>query len=145
MNALQTRRALEPRDYFSWIAFWVQFALLAAVAIFGAVFASEGGEPGDYVSGLWLAGAAIALGFMRLKQYFDAGPVDWPTFLLVEDWINLVAVIVVFVIVGLGGLFLAAGSPSLSLHDAGLALFAASGLAVFLSLKRVFDKLEGRR
>jgi hypothetical protein len=62
---------------------------------------------------------------------------------LVENTANLIAVIVVFAILGWAGLLIAAGAQG-SLHNAGLALFAASGLAVFLSLKHVFDKLEGR-
>ena len=136
---------MNSREYWLWIIFWAQFAALALLAIVGAFFASGGGEPGDYSTGLWLSLAAIALAFLRLKQYFDAGRTDWPSFLFVDDMTNLIAVIVVFVIVGLAGLFIAAGSDSDSLHVGGIALFAASGLAVFLSLKRVFDKLEERR
>ena|SRR5437763_3728601 len=145
MNTSRSGKPLDSREYWLWIAFWAQFAALALLAIVGAFFASEGGEPGDYSAGLWLSFAAIALAFLRLKQYFDAGRTDWPTFLFVEDMTNLIAVIVVFVILGLAGLFIAAGSEHGSLHNAGIALFAASGLAVFLSLKRVFDKLEGHR
>jgi hypothetical protein len=111
----------------------------------GAFFASGGGEPGDYSCGLWLSFAAIALAFLRLKQYFDAGRTDWSSFLFVDDMTNLIAVIVVFVIVGLAGLFIAAGSDSNRLQTAGIALFAASGIAVFLSLKHVFDKLDAQR
>jgi hypothetical protein len=145
MSQSRTNKPANSREYWLWIVFWAQFAALALLAIVGAFFASEGGEPGDYSAGLWLSLAAIALAFLRLKQYFDAGRTDWPTFLFVDDMTNLIAVIVVFVIVGLAGLFIAAGSDSDSLHVGGIALFAASGLAVFLSLKRVFDKIEERR
>lgn len=134
---------MQAREYWTWIVFWAQFAVLGVLAIVGAFWASEGEAPGDYSTGLWLSFAAVALGFMRLKQYFDAGRTDWPSFLFVDDVRNLIAAIVVFVIVGLAGLFVAAGSDG-SLHNAGIALFAASGLAVFLTMKRVFDKMEER-
>jgi hypothetical protein len=144
MNSIGSRTPLDSREYWSWIGFWGQFAVLALLAIVGAFFASEGGEPGDYSCGLWLSVTAIALAFLRLKQYFDTGRTDWPSFLFVDDMTNLIAVIVVFVIVGLIGLFVAAGSDSNSLQASGVALFIASGLAVFLSLKHVFDKLDAR-
>ena len=143
MDTSSSRQAWDAREYWSWIAFWGQFVLLALLAIIGAFVAGEGSEPGDETAGLWLSLAAVALAFLRLKQYFDAGRTDWPSFLLVENMLNLIAVIVVFAILGLAGLLIAAGSQG-SLHNAGIALFAASGLAVFLTLKRVFDKLEGR-
>lgn len=145
MNSSRSRKALDSREYLSWIVFWAQFVVLALLAIIGAFFASQGGDPGDYSTGLWLSLAAIALAFLRLKQYFDAGRTDWPSFLFVDDMTSLIAAIAVFVIIGLAGLFIAAGSNSDSLHIGGIALFVASGLAVFLSLKRVFDKLEERR
>ncbi len=47
-----------------------------------------------------------------------------------------------FTALGLAGLFVAAGSEEGSLHVAGVALFATSGLIVFLSLKNVFDNLD---
>jgi hypothetical protein len=143
MNSSDAGKSWDAREYWSWIAFWGQFVLLALLAIIGAFVAGEGREPGDESAGLWLSLAAVALAFLRLKQYFDAGRTDWQSFLLVENTANLIAVIVVFVILGLVGLLIAAGAQG-SLHNAGLALFAASGLAVFLSLKHVFDKLEGR-
>src|SRR3954453_4105840 len=143
MDSSSPRRSWDAREYWSWIGFWGQFLLLALLAVIGAVFAGQGGEPGDDTAGLWLSLAAVALAFLRLKQYFDAGRTDWQSFLFVENMVNLIAVIVVFAVVGLAGLLIAAGSQG-SLHNAGIALFAASGLAVFFSLKRVFDKLEGR-
>jgi hypothetical protein len=138
-------KPLDYGEYVAWIAFWAQFIVLAAVAILGAFFASEGGEPGDYSCGLWLSFAAIALAFMRLKQHFDAGRTDGPTFPSVDDVTNPIAILVVFVILGLAGLFLAADNEADSLHDAGLVLFGASGFTVFLSLKHVFSKLYARR
>jgi hypothetical protein len=133
------------REYWSWFGFWAQFVVLGLLAIIGAWFASAGGRPGDYACGLVLSIAAILLAFMRLKQRFDGGAADWQSFLFVDDMANLVAAIVVFTILGLAGLFIAAGAEAGSLHDSGVALFLASGLAVFLSLKHVFDNLDRTR
>ena len=145
MDSSRSRKPSEGREYWSWFAFWAQFVVLGLLAIVGAFFASDEGKPGDYSCGLWLSLAEIALAFLRLKQYFDAGRTGWPSFLLVDDMTNLIAVIVVFIVLGLAGLLIAAGSDSDSLQTAGVALFAASGLAVFLSLKHVFDKLDAQR
>ena len=129
----------------AWIGFWAQLVVLAVLAVIGAAFASEDRAPGDYACGLLLSLGAIALAFMQLKNRFDGGTADWASFLLVDDMANLLAVIVIFTVLGLAGLFIAAGFDHGGLHDAGVALFAASGLAVFLSLKHVFDKAERTR
>ena len=133
------------REYWSWIGFWAQFVVLGLLAIVGAFTASRGGGPGDYACGLTLSLTAIALAFLRLKRRFDGGPADWQSFLLVDDMANLTLAIVVFTVLGLAGLFIAAGSREGSLHMAGVALFLASGITVFLSLKHVFDNLDRRR
>ncbi len=127
----------------AWIGFWAELVVLGLLAVLGAFFASGDGAPGDYACGLILSLAAIALAFMRLKRRFDGGrAADWGSFLLVDDMANLVAVIVVFTLLALAGLFVAARFDHGGLHDAGVALFVASGLAVFLSLKHVFDNLD---
>jgi hypothetical protein len=131
--------------YSGWFAFWAELAVLGILAVSGAFFASAEASPGDYACGLVLSLAAIALGFLRLKNRLDGGAAGWSGFLLVDDFGNLVAVVVVFAILALGGLFVAAGVDRGGLHDAGVALFVASGIAVFLSLKHVFDNLDRRR
>ena len=57
---------------------------------------------------------------------------------------HLAVVIPLFVVIGLGGLFIAAAEPG-TLQNAGVALFVASGLVIFLSMKRVFDRLDLHR
>lgn len=126
----------------AWIAFWAQLAVLGVFAVLGAFFASACRAPGDYACGLLLSLAAIVLAFMRLKSRFDGAAADWGSFLLVDDMSNLVAVIVIFSVLALAGLFVAARFDHGGLHAAGIALFVASGLAVFLSLKHVFDNLD---
>lgn len=126
----------------AWIGFWAQLVVLGFLAVLGAFFASASNAPGDYACGLALGLAALALAFMRLKSRFDGGPADWAGFLLVDDMPNLVAVIVVFAVLALAGLFGAAYFDHGGLHNGGVALFVASALAVFLSLKHVFDNLD---
>jgi len=132
------------REYWSWFGFWAEFVVLGLLAIVGAYFASQGGQPGDYAAGLTLSLTAIVLAFFRLKLRLDGMPAEWSRSLLVDDVRNLVLAIAVFTAVGLAGLFVAAGSEG-SLHSAGVALFVTSGLVVFLSLKNVFDNLDRRR
>jgi hypothetical protein len=62
-------------------------------------------------------------------------------FLFVDRPRDLAIVIPLFTVIGLAGLFVAAGEQG-SLQDAGIGLFAVSGIIVFLSLKRVFDALD---
>jgi hypothetical protein len=132
------------REYWAWFGFWAELVVLGLLAIAGGYFASHGGGSGDYATGLVLGVAAIALAFLRLKRRFDGAPTSWERFLLVDDTRNLALVIAVFVALGLVGLFVAAAEAGGSLHVAGVALFATSGLIVFLSLKNVFDTLDRR-
>jgi hypothetical protein len=131
--------------YGRWIAFWGQLIVLAVLAVLGAFYASADEAPGDYACGLTLGLAATALAFLRLKNRFDGAGVGWGGSCLVDDVANLVAVIVVFTIVALAGLLVAAGFEYGGLHDAGVALFATSAVAVFLSIKHVFDNLDRTR
>ena len=130
----------------AWIGFWVQLLVLGVLAVLGAFFASADRHPGDYACGLVLSLAALALAAMRLKRRFDRGGDEaaggWAEFLLVDDPANLTAVIVAFAALGLGGLMLAARFDEGGLQDGGIALFVASAIGVFLSLKHVFDRLD---
>ena len=128
----------------AWFGFWAPLAVLAFLAALGAFYASDAAAPGDYACGLILSLTAIALLFLRLKHRLDGGPAGWTNVYLVDDMPNLVAVIVVFTMLALAGLFVAAGYDHGGLHDAGVALFIVSGIAVFLSMKHVFDNLDRR-
>ena len=130
------------RAFWSWLGFWVQFLILGLLAVIGAIVASSDERPGDYQCGLLLSLAAIALGFLRLKHQLDGGTPGWGTFLLVDDMKNLVVAIVLFALIGLAGLFLAHAWESGAMHAAGVGLFGASGVIVFLNLKNVFDRMD---
>jgi hypothetical protein len=123
-----------------WFGFWLQFVVLALLTILGLHIASDG-APGDYATGLLLAVGAILLAFLRLKAHFDGVGNDWTSFLFVDKPAHLVVVIPLFTVIALAGLFMGAGAPG-SLQGAGVALFIVSGLVIFLSLKRVFDRLD---
>ena len=100
------------REYWSWFGFWAEFVVLGLLAIVGAYFASQGGQPGDYAAGLTLSLTAIVLAFFRLKLRLDGMPAEWSRSLLVDDLRNLVLAIAVFTAVGLAGLFVAAVEPT---------------------------------
>ncbi len=110
MNQLSAASQSSEVGFCAWIAFWAQLLILGVVAVLGAAFASANDAPGDYTwSGLLLSLGAIAFAFMLLKNRFDGGAAYCCAFLLVDDMKNLVAVIVVFTVLGLLGLFTAAG------------------------------------
>jgi hypothetical protein len=123
-----------------WFGFWAQFVVLGGLTVLGLYIASDG-QTGDYATGLLLSIGAILLAFLRLKSWFDGTGADWTSFLFVDRPGQLVIVIPLFTIIALAGLFIAAGSPG-SLQSAGVGLFIVCGLIIFLSLKRVFDKLD---
>ncbi len=129
----------------AWIGFWVSMGVLIALAVIGAFFAGKGTGPGDYECGLTLAVCALALAFLRIKYRFDSEGLRSQNFVFVDRMPNLAIVVPLFVLIAIGGLFVAADWPEGSLHNAGIALFGASGLAVLLSLKRVFDTLDSHR
>ena len=140
----ETRRTPDDaeRAFWSWLGFWVQFLLLAVLAVIGAFFASVDAQPGDYQCGLLLSLAAVALAFLRLKHRLDGGASGWSAFLLVDDMKNLALAIPLFTIIGLIGLFIARAWESGAMHAAGLGLFVASGVIVFLDIKHVFDRMN---
>jgi hypothetical protein len=137
---MDTPTKLPAEGYWAWFGFWAQFVVLGGLALLGLAIGSDG-QPGDYATGLFLAIGAVLLAFLRLKSYFDGTADDWTSFLLVDKPAHLVVVIPLFTVIALVGLFVAAGAPG-SLQDAGVGLFIACGLIIFLSMKRVFDKLD---
>lgn len=128
-----------------WIAFWLQLAVLALLAILGLFFASADAQPGDYACGLILAVAAILLALLRIKGRFDGNDIGWASFLFVNDMTNLFFAIVIFVVFGLGGMLVAASVGAGGLYAGGVALFAVCVVAILLSMKRVFDNLDRSR
>lgn len=146
----QSRSGHEPDDndelsYGAWLAFWAQLVVLGFLAILGAFYASTDAQPGDYACGLILSIAAIVLALLRVKARFDGDPLDWASFLLVDDMANLVAAIVVFVLLGLAGVFVAAAVGQGGLYAGGVALFIVCAIAALLSMKQVFNNLDRRR
>ena len=129
----------------AWFVFWGRLVVLGVAAVLGAFFASADAAPGDETCGLLLAVASIVLAFLLLKWRFDGGAAGLGGFLLVDTLPGLVAATVFLTALALGGLAVAADFEYGGLHDAGVALAAVSALAVFLSIKHVFDVRERRR
>ena len=140
----ETRRPPDDaeRAFWSWLGFWVQFLVLAVLAVVGAFFAAANARPGDYQSGLVLSLGAVAMAFLRLKRRLDGGASGWSAFLLVDDMKNLALAVPLFTIIALAGLFIAHAWDEGAMHTAGLALFVASGVIVFLDIKRVYDRMD---
>ena len=130
------------REFWSWFAFWAQFGLLGLAIAIGGLYAGHSDEPDDATCGLLLILAAIALGFLRLKHHFDDRTPAWNDAVLVDDMASLWLAIVVFALLGLFGLIIAAEAEFGALHNAGVALFVVAALAVLLNMKRVFDNLD---
>jgi hypothetical protein len=141
---IETRRTPDDaeRAFWSWLGFWVQFLVLAVLAVVGAFFAAANARPGDYQSGLVLSLGAIAMACVRLKQHLDGDVSGWSAFLLVDDMKNLALAVPLFTIIGLAGLFIAHAWEEGAMHAAGLVLFVVSGVIVFLNIKRVHDRME---
>jgi hypothetical protein len=130
------------RAFWSWLGFWLQFLVLGVLALTGAGFASLGRRPGDYATGVLLFLGAVVLAFLRLKRHLDGGDPSWSSFLLVDDMTNLAVAIPLLAILGLIGLIITRDWPYGSLHAAGIGLFAASVIIIFLDIKRVFDRID---
>jgi hypothetical protein len=130
------------RAFWSWLGFWIQFLILGLLSVIGAFVASANARPGDYLCGMLLSLGAIALAFLRLKHRLDGGTLGWGSFLLVEDMKNLALAIPLFAVIGLAGLFIAHAWETGAMHAAGLGLFVASGVIVFLDIKHVFDRMN---
>src|SRR6516165_7450312 len=93
--------------FWSWLGYCIHTLILAVLAVIGAFVASEDARPGDYLCGMLLSLAAVALAFLRLKHRLDGGALDLRTFLFVDDMKNLALAIPLFVVTGLAGLFVA--------------------------------------
>jgi hypothetical protein len=134
--------AVDPHLFWSWLRFWVQLAVLAVLAIGGAFFASAGGQPGDYQSGLMLAAAAFILAVLLVRQRLDGAPDDLPSLVLVDDMRGLALVIPLFTIAALAGLVIADAFATDPRYFFGLGLFLASILTILLQIKHVFDRID---
>ncbi len=133
------------REFLFWIAFWLQILVLVFLVAVGFFFASAARGRGDYAVGLALSLSAIALFFFFLKRSLDGDHRLWGGFLFAETMGELAVAIPLSTVIGLLGLFLAHAAESGSLYAAGMGLFAASALAVFLNIKRTYDRIEESR
>jgi hypothetical protein len=132
------------REAAAGLRLWGEFAILAILIVIGVWFGGQGAAPGDSTTGLVLSLCAGLLLLLRLKYRLDGASPGWGNFMLVDNLTNLILVIVLFALLALVGLFVAAGDPTGSWHDAGVALFVVCGILVLLHIKHVFDAAETR-
>lgn len=142
MDQRNEARAASEMDAGTWILFWARLLVLAAVGVVGAFYAAGAAGTADYDCGVALGAVAMLLAFLHIKARFDGEAAGRAGILLVSEMSSLVAVIVVFVVLALAGLFVAAAIANGGLHNAGIALFAVSALWILLSVKHVFDRME---
>lgn len=142
MDESAGRREEADRFVWSWLRFWVQLAVLAALAIAGLFYASQGRQPGAYQSGLVLAVAAFLLALLLVRRRLDGGAGDLAGLLLVDDMNGLAIVIPLLAIAALCGLLIAAAFPLDPRYPFGLGLFGAGVLAILWQIKHVFDRGE---
>ncbi|MGH7098362.1 MAG: hypothetical protein ACREE4_11965 [Stellaceae bacterium] len=135
-------RAETDREFVAWLRFWVQLAILAALTIGGAFYASQSDQPGGYQCGLVLAIVAFLLILALVKRRLDGAPGDLASTLLVNDTNGLSVVVPLLAAAAIGGLVLAANDPPGPLYIFGLALFGASVLAILWQIKHVYDRTD---
>ncbi len=144
MHAKAQRRKKREEALLPWFLFWGQILVLVVLAVIGFFFARAARAPGDYAVGLSLSLSAIAFLFLRIKLFFDGEERSFFDLLFAESMAELSVAIPLSVVVGLAGLLIAFAAKEGSLYSAGLGLFVAAVLAVFLNIKRVYDRIEGR-
>ena len=81
----------------------------------------------------------------RTKQHLDGRDTDWADLLLVDNMWNLALMVPLFIVIGLAGLFIAHAWERGAMNAAGVALFIASGVIIFLNIKRVYDRIDAER
>lgn len=130
------------REFVSWFAKTLQFAALIILAILGFLFASGDRGAGNYAVGITLSVSAILLIFLFLQQRLDGDDRLWGASIFADRLSELAAAIPILTVLALSGLLLARAAASQSLYGAGLGLFAASVLGIFLNIKRVCDRID---
>lgn len=130
------------RQIWRWAAPWLGLAVLAATFLLGLFEARSATDDPDYIAGFVAAGLALLGAVWWLSN--DTGHNDRPLIGLVtvERTEALVLVVAVLSLLAIGGLLLAARSPSGLLHIVGYALFGASLLLIAANLKHYFDVRE---
>lgn len=126
-----------------WFAPWILAGVLVLVFAGGLWSASDAVDDGTYAVGLAAALLALLALIWELRAALGSGLGDVASRLLVDDEASLIVLIALFVVLALGGLVLAARSPSVAASGAGYGLFGFGLVFVFANLKHYFDRRDG--
>lgn len=127
-----------------WFAPWILAGLLMIVFLGGLWCASAATDSETYAVGLAAAALALAASVWELATALAGRLGSISDRFLVEDETSLVVLVALLVVLALGGLVLAARSPSAAASGAGYGLFLFAIVLVFANLKHYFDIGERR-
>lgn len=125
-----------------WFAPWVLGGMLLIVFLGGLWCASAAGDDGTYAVGLLAALLALAGLIWELVTALGGGLGSLSGRFLVEDETSLLVLVVLMTALALGGIMLAARSPSVAASGAGYGLFLFAIVLVFANLKHYYDRRE---
>jgi hypothetical protein len=144
-GASRSQRAEESvgwAELWRWFAPWLGGAALVAIGLLGLFVASRAEDDGTYIGGFAAAIAALTL-VWRVRAAFageNQGVLLPPV--AVEESGALILLVVVLVVLGIFGLFLAArGEEPMAIYG-GYGLFAGALIMIFWNMKHYFDRLE---
>lgn len=127
-----------------WALTWIGIGLWGVIAVLALFGAADASTNGTYICALLAALGSILMVLANVKRYLDGyAPRILPD-VLVSRFESLMLLIPVMAVFGVAGLFLAAGSHSGGVYTAGLGMFVAACLTIFLSVKNCFDRAEHR-
>lgn len=128
----------------TWVAPWFAGFLLASATLLGFLTASGAREPGTYAAGMVTGFLALVALAWLVKRSLDLGAEGARLDILVDRPESLFLLIAVLTAIGIGGLFLAAGTQGVP-QTIGYALFVVCLLFIAWNLKHYYDRTGSAR
>lgn len=126
-----------------WFAPWILAGVLVLVFAGGLWCSSAATDDGTYAFGLLAALLALLALVWELGMALGPGLGNVASRLLVDDDTSLLILVALLVVLAVGGLVLAARSPSVAASGAGYGLFVFGLVFIFANLKHYFDRRDG--
>ena len=130
-------------EVLSWFAPWFIAAVLVLVCLGALWCASSASDDLTYTIGLIGALLAFVALIWEGIAALSGGLDDFSLQMLVDDDLSLVVLMVLFALLVVGGLILAARGPSPTANGVGYGLSIFSVVFAFANLKHYFDRREG--